>query len=105
MVNLNLELVPSLMRVVYNAAMDDLNKKVMAVWGFRLRLERIKKKLGRIEALMQTEEFAESFNYLEKVQLQAEVKMLRLERDQLERKQVWLEDKIKLPNPFRSFSD
>ena len=87
--------------------MDDLNKEALIVWGFRSKLERIKKKLKRIEALMATEEYVTSFNLLEKVQLEDDVRALRMERDELEAKQVKLEEKIKLPNPYQtlSFSD
>ena len=85
--------------------MDDLNKEVLAVWGFRLKLERIKKRLQRIEFLMQTEEYNLTFNQLEKIQMEIEIKLLRVERDELEIQQLQLEEKIKLPNPYLNFLD
>lgn len=80
--------------------MDDVNKDVLIVWGFRLKLERIKKRLRGIEALMQTEEYDLSFNQLEKMKMEKELRWLRIERDQLEIDQVKLEELIKLPNLY-----
>lgn len=80
--------------------MDDLHKEALSVWKLRIKLEIIKKKISRIDALMETEEFSSSFSLSEREQIKKDMRLLKNERIQLESNQLELEEKIGLPNPY-----
>lgn len=85
--------------------MDDLHQDALNVWKLRLRLEGIKKKIRKIETMMEMEEFSMAFSEAERERLKKDMTFLRHERIELEAAQIKLEEKIQLPNPYLNDSN
>jgi len=85
--------------------MDDLYKEALSVWKLRISLEGIKKKIRRLEAVTEMEEFSQAFNKAERDSIRKDLVFLRSESAHLEATQTELEEKIQLPNPYFRKSD
>ena len=80
--------------------MDDLNKGVFQVWELRLRLERSWKRIKRLEAILQSDEYQSSHSKKEQQETRKEIMEIKKEQFALEEIQIQMEEKIQLPNPY-----
>lgn len=80
--------------------MDDLHKNILHIWELRLKLEHSRKKLKRLEAISESEEYKSRHTEEEYLKTRKEIQEIKKEQFLLEETQIQLEEKIQLPNPY-----
>ncbi len=80
--------------------MDDVRKEVLQIWNMRIKHEKMKQKIRKIEAELDSGDYKEEFGVFQFQEMKIELIKLKKEETELE-KSIWkLENKIELPNPY-----